>query len=372
MKIVIICGDTVNYDYNTAKLTKLVNDILTELGVEVSEIHLSECKVPLSDGAMTKAAGDILTAVDEASGVVFVTSVRLFSPSAMMHTLLEYFLLNPKPLKGKNCLLAAVSKNGGEKSALEYMSKAVGHFGAFDSVKIGLNESLVNEIEIDGTTKTVIEKQIEDFYRLVRAGRKFFIPGDYEAPAQSTTVRGITPDELAKYMPEKPRMAVADIYKKLNLTELSGEGERDITELTQHFAKKLSSPETKNLLKEPLPYMGGTPAPRGKSCRQLTQSLPHYYQAQLANGLSADIAFVISGDDPFEGHIVIKNTECEYFDGTPPNPDITIISDASVWNDVLKGKFTAQKAFMIGKLKVRGNFVLLTKFDQMFLSKPLA
>jgi hypothetical protein len=33
---------------------------------------------------------------------------------------------------------------------------------------------------------------------------------------------------------------------------------------------------------------------------------------------------------------------------------------------VLTRKYTAQKAIMIGGLKVRGNFVLLTKFDMLF------
>ncbi|MDR2167058.1 MAG: SCP2 sterol-binding domain-containing protein [Clostridiales bacterium] len=43
-----------------------------------------------------------------------------------------------------------------------------------------------------------------------------------------------------------------------------------------------------------------------------------------------------------------------------------VTADSRAWNDVLSKKVTAQKAFMMGQLKVRGNFVLLTKFDQMF------
>ncbi len=106
--------------------------------------------------------------------------------------------------------------------------------------------------------------------------------------------------------------------------------------------------------------------PRQKTIRQITQSLPHYFQPQLSSGLTATVQFNITGAESFDGYLTIQSTECAYADGTAMNPDITIIADAEVWGDVMKHRYTAQKAFMIGGLKVRGNFVLLTKFDTLF------
>lgn len=106
--------------------------------------------------------------------------------------------------------------------------------------------------------------------------------------------------------------------------------------------------------------------PRNKTVKQMTQSLPHYFQPQIAQGTEAVFQFSIFGDEEFYGYIVIKDGDNEYFEGKYETPDITIISNSAIWQEVLRGKLTAQKAFMTGRLKVRGNFMLLNRFDQIY------
>ena len=86
----------------------------------------------------------------------------------------------------------------------------------------------------------------------------------------------------------------------------------------------------------------------------------------MAAGVSIVMQLVITGQEQFNGYFIIENSNCNYFEGMVEFSDITIFSDAEVWADILKNKITAQKAFMIGQLKVRGNFVILTKFEQLF------
>ena len=189
--------------------------------------------------------------------------------------------------------------------------------------------------------------------------------------AVSNAQKKLSRDEVSALTSEKKaKVTAAELKQSIDMDSFTQKQEEDINEITQYFANKYKEDVQKEK-SQPKPVINeqlssSPPSPRLKTCRQLTQNLLHYYQPQLAGGLRAVIQFVIAGDENFDGYLTVNNTECEYADGVAQSPDISILCDASVWMDVLKGKFTAQKAFMTGHLKVRGNFVLLTKFDQLF------
>lgn len=106
--------------------------------------------------------------------------------------------------------------------------------------------------------------------------------------------------------------------------------------------------------------------PSDKTTKQMTQNLVHYYQPQLGNGLVSEIQLNITGLENFDGFLRINNNQCDYFAGWSNTPDVTIVSSDTTWKKVLSGQISSQRAFMTGQLKVRGNFVLLSKFDQLF------
>jgi putative sterol carrier protein len=171
------------------------------------------------------------------------------------------------------------------------------------------------------------------------------------------------------------RPEIAAVYEKLNLSAMTSKQEKDIGDIAQMLSKKHSEPHTArpgigfqipDQTKEKAEVQKHA---RLKTCKQMTQSMPHYFQPQMASGFVGTIQINVTGTEKFEGYVSINNSDCMYFEGASLAPDITIISDASVWQDVLTGKSSAQKAFMIGKLKVRGNFVVLTKLEQFF--KPM-
>ncbi len=380
MKILSIYGAMPSYDFGLMKALNIVHKTLKELSVSISEVSLSYEQIPCYDGIGSNAADKIIEEIKESNGIIFATSSSLFAPSSVLQSFLEYFgdISCKDILADKNCLILIVSKNGGERSSLDYLCKIVNYFGGFDTTKICIDAKDVENQYF----KQIIEKQVEDYFRAVSQNRRFFIPnflGKNITPEieqkQSPTnelLATLTPEEkeilLELNTTKKPKTTITEVYKKLDLESFNERQEQDINDLTELFAKKYKEPQTQKSI-EPLAQANNKEIaliPRIKTCRQATQSLPHKFQPQLSNGLNAVFQLNITGEEIFEGFITIVNTECTYEEGQTKTPDITIMASASVWADILKGKYTTQKAFMIGQLKVRGNFMLLTKFDQLF------
>ena len=448
MKIAIINGSMPHYDHGLGRVISTIATTLAELGMEIDEINLGFTQLPFFDGMRAATMDDIAMRLRASSGIVFACTAQLFAPSAMLSTFLEFFDGQDycDILAEKHCLFAMVSKNGGERSALEYISRVVCGFGGYDCGQIGMQESYARSIPdaqqeaIAGSVKDIIEKTSEDFYRAVRQNRRYIVPSDavqamqyhvpqpmppVQQPAYDPTQMYEQPGFPTSYPPSQPYPSPsppAPPAPALDFDTFTEQQERDIKELTALFSQKYAPPSEEQYVQpvarpmptpqipmpqmpmppqvqhqpqpqppvipapqvvppsfqNPLPQTPGFQLPQGgyhtatpptpsvKSVKQLTQSLPHYYQPQMASGITAVIQLSITGEETFDGYLTIIDSECDYTEGFAENPEITIISDSGTWNDVLKGKYTAQKAFMIGGLKVRGNFVLLTKFDTLF------
>ena len=387
---------------------------LIELGVELDEINLGFTQLPYFDGMRAQAVDDIIRRLRVSDGIVFASTAQLYAPSAILQTFLEFLECADyrDTLADKHCMMLMVSKVGSERSAMDYLARCINSLGGFDTGRIGMQESNARSIQEGGETipnsvRDIAEKTTEDFFRAVRQNRRYITPTDgvkrngiatapvttapmpmaaapVSAPAPAPMPAAYQPPPAAPlyqqpYVPQpQPAPAAANPTFPLNLENYTERQEQDIKELTAMFAKKQSpapAPAPAAAYQAPpappLQYQApatpfAVPPPKTRTVKQQTQNLPHYYQPQMASGLTAVVQFSISGAESFEGYLTIVDSECEYTDGQAQNPEITIIADSNVWSDVLSGKHTAQKAFMIGGLKVRGNFVLLTRFDTLF------
>lgn len=404
MKTTCIYAAPLNYDNELFMLNNIVKTTLTELTVEVIDVNLLDLNLPSYNGLLNETINTIIENIKVSDGVIFLCTVHFYAPCSIMQNFLDY-LSNPslkELLKNKNCMLGFVSKDIGEVTALEYVSKVINKLGGYDSVKMPLNSNTIKNMEINQEIKDIAEKQIEDFYRLIKQKRLFFIPNaDEENKSKveklSTQVE-ITEDIVKNLAPNK-KVTIDEIYQKYNSISFNNFQERDIDDITSSIAKKfkrdteglesvnlgdLYGDSTKqDLIKQELLNPSSnevrgtsfntivednkkTIVSRPKSCKQLTASLPHKFLPQLAKGENIVFQIMVTGEENFNGSITIENVECFYEEGVIINPDITIISDSSVWATILKGEQSAQKAFMVGNLKVRGNILSLTKFDQLF------
>ncbi|MCL2704226.1 MAG: SCP2 sterol-binding domain-containing protein [Defluviitaleaceae bacterium] len=348
-------------------MMRIVTETLAELGEEIVHIKLDRIKIPFH-GSSEKAPEPVITAVHDAiyeimgsAGAVFVAPAALGGVAAQMQAFLEHFS-QPQfshALLDKNCMVV-VSGEGryaGTREALESMSRIIGHLGGSDSVRIWLPGGA---LETDADARLFVEKQTEDYYRILRQGRKFY-------PLETHTV-----DIAAQNEEDTPDVTVEigdeSLYNKIKERAqnqiLTDEQEQDISDITQFVAQRLENPVKPE--KPALPIK-----PRNKTSKQLTASMPHYFNPQLAAGIRTVIALNITGDENFGATVTIDGVQCRHDESASTDAEMQITVDSKIWTDILTGKLSAQKAFMIGQLKVRGNFLLLTKMDQLFTKMEL-
>lgn len=433
MEIVSLFGAMLSYDKGLSKVTKLIYSTLKELGVTVNETNLGFSSIPYFDGIKSQSVDPIVKSIKKADGIIIATTSSFSTCSSIIQTFFEHLDVDDykEILKQKNCMLVVVGNENTSFVPINHLSSIVNELGGYDSTRILLDTKFISEFTNNPAYAEIIEKQVEDFYRIIRQKRNFYLPNkgvnlsnfvptsnvsnannsmldntpnlQYNTPINpvvnntpniqnnvpvSNPVINNNPTYQNKYNSNSanrttnnslsPLTQGSQSYNSRAIDDFNNKQNDDIKEITQFFSQRYQNLENQNAptndkpkLEPLMPAMPSTT--QKKTCRQLTASLVHHFQPQLSGGLVATIQINITGNENFSGYIQINNVDCYYYDGIADAPTISIISNDKVWTDVLTGKVTAQKCFMTGNLKIKGNFVLLTKFDQLFnTSKNLA
>jgi putative sterol carrier protein/NAD(P)H-dependent FMN reductase len=358
MKIAAIVAP-LGEDFGLNAAFKTVCDTLTETGEDVKIFNLVTLGLSYYNGVNGHLAHDIMEGIKAADGVIFAFSAHLAAPNSLILSFMEYFTdeLYRHYLEGKPCLILAISEGGAQRPALETMADSILFLGGHDVVRIGINTVIAPIAQKD--VVELLERQAEDFYRILRQNRKYFSTLHFAALGQSIKKTA-------------PIMSVdfEELYEKHSLDDITTEQQEDIKKLSAMFAKKYISENDTIMSAGSTAINAGTSGPHKsrRSTKQLTAALPHYYNPHMAKDADFTIRLSITGDEAFEGFITINPKECIFTEGDTEKNDILITADAKIWRDVLSKKTAAQKAFMMGGLKVRGNFSLLNKFDQLFNS----
>lgn len=100
--------------------------------------------------------------------------------------------------------------------------------------------------------------------------------------------------------------------------------------------------------------------------RELMKSIPGYFNAEKAKGISGVVQCMFSGDQASDWVIKIENETCTVEEGRTPNPDLTIKADAEDGVKLLTGKLDAMRAYMLGKVKVFGDLAFGMKLINLF------
>jgi len=381
MKILYIYGNASSFDYGLNGLLKRTKGVFSELDAQTETVDLGVLHPPYYDGDTTTGIDGVMEKIAAADGVVLACTAQNFVPTALMQSFFEYLPSYPGAFLDKHFMLVTLSISGGELSAGDYLVRLVHSYGGFAVARIGLQQSHLEQAT--GIAGDFIDKTTEDFYRAVHQRRKYVIPSDDIERGYASETR------------EHPRRQ--DPPKTASFTDTQ---EQEIDELSSLVLSKFQKSEPEPVFvpepifapepifepegvldslkppeAPPAPEIPPPPKPPIMDANlgpveNLTRRLPEFYKPELSAGLQAIIQFNITGNEKFDGYINLHSTECDYTEGEAPGPDITIIADADIWADVLANKNTAQKAFMTGGIKVRGDFVLLTKFDRLFEFPP--
>lgn len=102
-----------------------------------------------------------------------------------------------------------------------------------------------------------------------------------------------------------------------------------------------------------------------ETVRDLVQNMPYAFKPENARDIDAVIQFIVD-DENFKGYLVIRDRECEYYEGEAKNPTTTIITPRDIWLGIVSGKINPVTAMMQRKYRVKGDWKILTKFGKLF------
>jgi|GEM_PF-3094462 len=171
---------------------------------------------------------------------------------------------------------------------------------------------------------------------------------------------------------------ILNVFGAVDTVRIAGDTQKELIEIqTENFYRIIKRNKKESLYKTPshdnlhkrtaAELLAERSGNNGKlSVKQLTMKITDCYRPQFADGLKAVIQISVMGAEAFDCFLKTDGEQCSIFEGLTDERDMIVTVDSKVWEDVLKGKHTAQKAFMTGRLKVKGNFMLLEKFDRLF------
>ena len=87
---------------------------------------------------------------------------------------------------------------------------------------------------------------------------------------------------------------------------------------------------------------------------------------EKASGISASVAFDLSGPEGGQWTVKIADGACAVEDGIADGADATISMDGNDYVDMMTGKLNPMMAFMGGKVKVSGDLNTVMKFQALF------
>ncbi len=103
-----------------------------------------------------------------------------------------------------------------------------------------------------------------------------------------------------------------------------------------------------------------------KSIPEFMESIPQFFVPEKATGIDAVVQFHLTGDNGGDWFVTIRDRHCSVDKGEASSPKLVFTAAAQDCLDILTGKLDGMRAFMTGKLKLKGDMSLAMKLTSLF------
>jgi len=102
------------------------------------------------------------------------------------------------------------------------------------------------------------------------------------------------------------------------------------------------------------------------SIKELFEAMPLGLNKKRSAGVDALIQFMLTGKEPANGYMEIKNQKCTYTDGIHKNPKTIIKCDSELWLKISNNEVSGDLAFMKKEYEVQGDMSVLLDLNRLF------
>lgn len=100
------------------------------------------------------------------------------------------------------------------------------------------------------------------------------------------------------------------------------------------------------------------------------EGLPQVFDPTAADGVDSVILFDLSGREPGQWTVVVKDGTCRVMKGRTMDPTVTLSMDSDLWMAIARGEKSGRDAFMNGEYQVTGDMMLMMRFGKLFPVGP--
>lgn len=100
--------------------------------------------------------------------------------------------------------------------------------------------------------------------------------------------------------------------------------------------------------------------------QQIIQKLPEYFLPTRSVGINMTAQLNLKGDPMDYWTLIIENQHCQILHKKTPDPQIELTAAPADLLDILSGKLEGMRAYMQGKLHLRGSLLQTAKLLELF------